>query len=371
MDINRYNFQYQDLFQAPYFVDKSELLVLLNNSISSKDKNFCFSYPPGFGSTQILNMCEAYFSKECQTKFIFDNLNIKKDSSYLIHLNKHNVIYINMFQDRNLYEAVNDLIAQLCSKYNLENIYDYKNLSELFTIIMNECHEKFIVLIDNYDYFFDIDSKLYEGDKKVYLKFLKNFIIDQPYIELSIFFGISEIKSLSEELDSLEINNYSLFNIKQEGSFLGFNKNDVDKVYKEYLALLFKKVKIDRNELDIWYGGFCKDTYNCTCVIKALKANKIMAYQNTFALLLIIYSKSSLSKFNFMKILNRILDNTNIKLSSIKVDSDDINQKDFAKDKLFRTLLSEGFLTLDENNNIKIPNKECRDSMIKATLKLI
>ncbi len=50
-------------------------------------------------------MLNAYYSKECDSAFLFRNLNISRDESYLKHLNKHNVIWIDM---ASLYSNIKD-----------------------------------------------------------------------------------------------------------------------------------------------------------------------------------------------------------------------------------------------------------------------
>ncbi len=65
----------------------------------------CVTRPRRFGKTLALSMLNAYYSKGCYSKDIFDNLKISKEKTYLDNLNKHNVIYIDM---ASLYANLND-----------------------------------------------------------------------------------------------------------------------------------------------------------------------------------------------------------------------------------------------------------------------
>ena len=78
------------------FVDKSELLTLLNAKLNSENGFICVSRPRRFGKSVNAKMINAYYSKGCTSKELFDPLNISKDKDYLQHLNKYNVIYLDM-----------------------------------------------------------------------------------------------------------------------------------------------------------------------------------------------------------------------------------------------------------------------------------
>jgi hypothetical protein len=377
MDINKVNNKYKELFSLPYFIDKSEFLISLNNHLNSHDRNFCFSYPPGFGKTQILNMCDSYYSKaNCENK-IFELLKISQNKKIVKHLHNHNVISINMFYDRDLYYSVNELISQLCNKFNLENNYKFNDLSALLNTIKNQTGEKFIILIDNYDYLFDMDLDFGEGDKKLYLEFLKELIINKDYVELSIMVGINTIRNITDDSELLTINNYSFENDNSYFRYFGFDKNDVDKLYKDYLSYNSNN-RINRDDLDLFYGGYRFNTdtsnniyFNPNNIIKSLNANKIMSYQNNIFSLRLILNKVNTLEIDLYEILSNILDD---KLLIKDIKKYDLNHKTsiyYEEIKLIEILIREGYLVLDGENKVCIPNKECGDAFNTALLKLI
>ena len=100
------NINFSNYVNDPIFIDKSNLIVNTNNYLSSPSMKFmCVTRPRRFGKTMTLSMLNAYYSKGCDSKVIFDKLNIANDSSYIEHLNKHNVIWIDM---SSLYTGLND-----------------------------------------------------------------------------------------------------------------------------------------------------------------------------------------------------------------------------------------------------------------------
>ena len=52
-----------ELYNEKYYVDKSEIISLLNEKISSKSKYICITRPRRFGKTSITNMLGAYYTK--------------------------------------------------------------------------------------------------------------------------------------------------------------------------------------------------------------------------------------------------------------------------------------------------------------------
>ena len=67
------------------FVDKSDAVRFFNTCINSNDQFICVSRPRRFGKSMMTSLMNAYYSKGCDSKTLFDNLNIAKDPSYLEH----------------------------------------------------------------------------------------------------------------------------------------------------------------------------------------------------------------------------------------------------------------------------------------------
>lgn len=94
---NNFDFKNRSLVKTPkFYVDKTDFIAYLNQNIHSDDKFICFTRPRRFGKTITAKMLSAYYSKGCDSKELFDRFKISSDSSYTEHLNKYNVIYIDM-----------------------------------------------------------------------------------------------------------------------------------------------------------------------------------------------------------------------------------------------------------------------------------
>ena len=80
--------------KGKYFVDKSGLIEEINKLVGMSSQYVCITRPRRFGKSTNLMMLASYYSKGVNFKDVFDKLEISKSETYLEHLNKHNVIYI-------------------------------------------------------------------------------------------------------------------------------------------------------------------------------------------------------------------------------------------------------------------------------------
>ena len=94
--LNPSNNSFREAINSEIYVDKSGLISFTNTKIKTSQKHICVSRPRRFGKSMNLAMLAAYYSKGCRSRKIFNNFSISNDKTYLKHLNKYNVIYINM-----------------------------------------------------------------------------------------------------------------------------------------------------------------------------------------------------------------------------------------------------------------------------------
>ena len=82
------------------FVDKTDFIAQLNFFVDSTSSRFqAVTRPRRFGKTVTAKMLELYYSNNYQAedvKEIFAGLKISQDPSFLEHLNKYTVIYLDM-----------------------------------------------------------------------------------------------------------------------------------------------------------------------------------------------------------------------------------------------------------------------------------
>lgn len=64
------------------YVDKSLIIEKINELIETSDMYICVIRPRRFGKSSVTDMLGAYYSKDVDSKDIFDNLKIREAKGY-------------------------------------------------------------------------------------------------------------------------------------------------------------------------------------------------------------------------------------------------------------------------------------------------
>ena len=72
------------------------MIAFINSTLGTKDKLTCVSRPRRFGKSFAAQMLCAYYDKSCDSRQLFEGLEISRDASFETHLNKYNVIYLDI-----------------------------------------------------------------------------------------------------------------------------------------------------------------------------------------------------------------------------------------------------------------------------------
>ena len=94
--LNPGNDLFRQAVNSEIYVDKSMLIQLTNNVLDTSDRHLCVSRPRRFGKSMAANMLSAYYSRGCDSRELFSMLKISSDADFERHLNKYNVIKIDM-----------------------------------------------------------------------------------------------------------------------------------------------------------------------------------------------------------------------------------------------------------------------------------
>ena len=94
--LNPDNIDFKKALNSEIYIDKTELMLYTNKVINTEQQYICVSRPRRFGKSMAANMLVAYYSRGCDSKEMFSKYKIAKADSFEKHLNKYNVIHINM-----------------------------------------------------------------------------------------------------------------------------------------------------------------------------------------------------------------------------------------------------------------------------------
>ena len=152
--LNPGNEMYKKITKETVFIDHSKLIDYTNYLLGKKNCYTCVSRPRRFGKSTDVEMLCAYYSKGCDSSDLFSRLKIAEMETYKEHLNKHNVIHLNMQNFLSDTCDVHEMI-QLITDEIKDELFEYYSLSFDITSlprILNKIYAKehcgFIFLSD-------------------------------------------------------------------------------------------------------------------------------------------------------------------------------------------------------------------------------
>ena len=123
--LNPDNTDFQIVLNTPIYIDKTELIAYTNQIINTEQRFICVSRPRRFGKSMAANMLTAYYSRGCDSAEMFAPYKITSHTSFKKHLNKYNVIRLNManFMSRgnNMQQILDYVCKRLIHEIKKEN----------------------------------------------------------------------------------------------------------------------------------------------------------------------------------------------------------------------------------------------------------
>ena len=78
------------------YVDKSGLIAVVNKTLFTEQQFSCVSRCRRFGKSMAAKMLYAYYDHSCDSRPLFEDLQIASDPTFEQHLNKYPAIYVDM-----------------------------------------------------------------------------------------------------------------------------------------------------------------------------------------------------------------------------------------------------------------------------------
>ncbi len=78
--LNPGNRGFQTALKSQIYVDMTGLIVYTNKMLGTNRKYICVSRPRRFGKTMAASMLSAYYSEGCDSRQLFEGLEIAQDS---------------------------------------------------------------------------------------------------------------------------------------------------------------------------------------------------------------------------------------------------------------------------------------------------
>lgn len=345
------------------YVDKTEMISLINQTINTPRNLTCISRPRRFGKSFAAKMLCAYYDKTCNSKELFDDLKIAKDDEYLKYLNQYDVIYLDMasvlgvtspedavsYVKRNITEEVLDIYPEV---KEAEALFD--TLANLVTYTGN----KIIMIIDEWD------APIRENGGKAeiqreYLLFLRSLFKNSgttDKIFAAVYMtGILPIKKDGSQSAISDFEEFTMVKPRKFAPYVGFTEQEVKDLCSEY--------QIDFSKMKLWYDGYsfpnANSIYNPNSVMKALRNDDFDSYWTQTSAAESLMEYISLDYDGLSKTIAELIGGIEVEVDTSGFSNDLVTFRE--KDDVLTLLIHLGYLAYDkETEKVHIPNEEIK-----------
>ena len=273
------------------YVDKTGLLRFTNRVIHTNEKRIVVSRPRRFGKTMAVNMLTAYYSLGCDSEALFRGLEIERDLSFHEHLNRHNVIRIDVYDlysnaiDKNRLDDFRHFVSErinseLAAAYPDEVKGNESELVESLAAICAVHGTRFIFLLDEWDVIYreGMNASL----KEEYTELLRDMFNSDKADESILLVYMTGILPIPEQAAQSGLNNFhefTMMNPGELGRYFGFTQREVNTLCKKWKM----SAKAIKNRYDGYRLGAAGAVYCPASVVDALQNQEITNYWSNSA----------------------------------------------------------------------------------------
>lgn len=315
-------------------------------------------------------MLTAYYSRGCSSREMFEKLNIGKSTDFLEHLNRYDVIHLDIQWFLATVDSVDEVINFITDSVLVELRESYPDVlqEEVNTVpdalsrLREENGQKFVVIIDEWDVLIR-DESANGKVQKAYINFLRGmFKGTEPtkYIQLAYLTGILPIK---REKTQSALNNFDEFTMLSPSilaKYIGFTEDEVQKLAEEYHQN-FEEVKR-------WYDGYLlKDyqVYNPRAVISLMQKGEFKSYWSETASYEAIVPLINMDYDGLKTAIIEMLSGAAVKVNTATFKNDILNIQ--SKDDVLTYMIHLGYLGYDQTRKMAfVPNEEIRQELTIA-----
>ncbi len=358
--LNPGNSGFSEILRSKY-VDKTGLIGLINSTINTKQKLTCVSRPRRFGKSYAAQMLCAYYDKTCDSEELFKGRKIAEDAAFYEHLNKYDVIYLDMTYLKEFSDDYNNITAYLSQKITEELVLEYPSLvisNELPATMINSVrlnNNRFIAIIDEWD------APIRENPaiEKKYLEFLRTLFKSSgttaKIFAAAYMTGILPIKKNKSQSALSDFGEYTMLKPRKFSEYVGFTENEVKSLCGEY--------NIDFQSMKNWYDGYsfkaAGSVYNPNSVMKAAEYEEFDSYWKKTSASEALMTYINMDFEGMQEVISRLIAGEEVEVYTDYFENDFKTFKSL--DDVLTLLIHLGYLAYnDEERTVRIPNQEIR-----------
>ena len=251
---------YHQAVNSRIYIDKTPMIEILNTRLFTEEKCISVSHARRFGKSQAARMIDAYYSRGCDSRELFSKLKISESEDFEKHLNKYNVIHLDIssFADEYTDNLVSEIKRHIFNEF--KEVYPNIDYTNSTASILKQVYDKtetdvegkkekyqFVIIIDEWDC---VVRNLSDRQDIVheYLQFLHSLFKSeesQEFLALGYITGILPIKKIRDESALNNFFEYTMVDSAELTPYFGFTTDEVDKLCEKYkIRLNQKKTRI-------------------------------------------------------------------------------------------------------------------------------
>ena len=351
------------------YVDKSELIAVINQTLFTEYSFSCVSRCRRFGKSMAAKMLCAYYDQSCDSRQLFADLKIAGDRTFEQHLNKYPVIYLDMTnfvsQKESGIAARMDasLLADVSSAYPDVAVQPGDQLASYLLRVSIARQQQFIFIVDEWD---AICREYEPGTKEMdhYVDWLRKMFKSADAVRTfaGVYMtGILPIKKYKTESALNNFTEYSMVNPRRLAGYFGFTKPEVQALCQKY--------QMDFEEFEKWYDGYQigseSSIFNPNSVMQAINSDWCTSYWASTGAYDTVAHYIRMNYEGLKDDVIKMLSGGRCKVDTTGFQNDMSDIR--SKSDVFTVLIHLGYLSFDRvRHECYIPNYEVAGEMVNA-----
>lgn len=360
------------------YVDKTGLIQVFDSVLDIADQKLVMvSRPRRFGKSYAAQALSAFYSCGCDSRALFEGLEVAGSLGWDEHLNQYNVVQLDMagiIENVDTANVVPELrklliaeLREVVPDVGLGYAGDGSPLKDALWGVVQATGRKFVFIIDEWDAPYRLAQHNTAG-QDAYAEWLRGLFKDVTFTPVVVagayMTGILPIKKYNHQSAVSDFREYTMVSPLAYAPYVGFTEDEVEGLCREY--------GMDLVDVKRWYDGYClrgaDETYSIFAPYSLMRACEARAtgsyWPSTEAYGLI----SAYIEMNFDGLQDDIV--RAIGGASVKVDPDGF-QNDMvtiaSRDDVLTLLVHLGYLAYDaRTRTVRVPNDEVRAELART-----
>lgn len=365
--LNPGNEGFREILASDY-IDKTGLIEVINQMIGTRQKLSCISRPRRFGKSYAAQMLCAYYDCSCDSRALFDHLNIARTENYTTHINSYHVISLDLtgfisaarIKDTPLHE----IPARISTVLREELVELYPELSGLADLssCLIKCTEitsrKFVFVIDEWDALIREarnDQKTQNAWLNLLREWFKNNNLTPRVVAAAYMTGILPIKKDGSQSAISDFREYSILYTGRFAPFTG--------LLEEEVRALCSRYGMSYGEIRSWYDGYTLQNgiavYNPYSVMNAMEEKSCRSFWKKTSAAESLLTYTNMDFDGMHQIITRLIAGEEIPMDPDGFENDFETFR--CRDDVLTLMVHLGYLTFNtEEKTVRIPNEEVR-----------